>query len=318
VKDSLKFSKAAFKEILPSGAGFFVKRLLDYTAQNGDNLVVGRIQGLTALGLYDKAYSTMNRFLVRMNTGGPGVMFRIFAVIHEEPERFRRAYTKVMLSSSMLSFPVFTALGVMAPQLMLVLFGPQWLEAAAPFSLLCMSACLKLLNTYASTATQAAGRIWSEVWRQVLYIALIVGSIAALSPWGPTGAAAGVLLSTAVMSVLMHVLLQRVTHMGWRQMMSPLLPALACAFGVAVVVLGVEYALRAALPRPNPWLLVFCQAPAAGLFVAGFALFAPFRDLRDVVRELTETLMPKAVREHRWAQAYLRTQADAPPEVKTA
>jgi hypothetical protein len=127
-----------------------------------------------------------------------------------------------------------------------------------------------------------------------------------------------VLLSSAVMSVLMHVLLQRVTHMGWRQMMSPLTPALACAFGVAVVVLAVEYSLRAALPRPNPWLLVFCQAPAAALFVAGFALFAPFRDLRDVVRELTETLIPKAVRQHRWAQAYLRAQAEEPREVKTA
>ncbi len=46
----------------------------------------------------------MNRFLVRLNTGGPGVMFRIFAVIHEEPERFRRAYTKVMLSASIWGF----------------------------------------------------------------------------------------------------------------------------------------------------------------------------------------------------------------------
>ena len=95
-RPSLRFSWAALREMLPTGAGFFAKRLLDYSAQNGDNLVVGKVMGLGALGLYDKAYSTMNRFLVRMNTGGPGVMFRIFAVIHEEPERFRRAYTKVM------------------------------------------------------------------------------------------------------------------------------------------------------------------------------------------------------------------------------
>ena len=38
----------ALREILPSGTGFFVKRLLDYSAQNGDNLVVGKRPGAGA------------------------------------------------------------------------------------------------------------------------------------------------------------------------------------------------------------------------------------------------------------------------------
>jgi teichuronic acid exporter len=310
-KPSLKFSWAALKEMLPTGTGFFAKRLLDYAAQNGDNLVVGKVMGLGALGLYDKAYSTMNRFLVRMNTGGPGVMFRIFAVIHEEPARFRRAYTKVIMSSSMLGFPVFTALGIMSPQLMLVMFGSQWLPAAVPFALLCVTAMLKLLNAYASSATAAAGQIWSEVWRQILYVALIVTGIFSFRDWGPTGAAAGVLSATAVMTVLMHILLKRVTHLPWAQIVRPLVPALLCSLGVAVVVEIVEYALRTVTPQPNPWLLVFCQGPAAALFVVGFALFAPLKELRSIVLEMAQTLAPKAVKRHRWTQAYFNAQAEA-------
>jgi O-antigen/teichoic acid export membrane protein len=310
-KPSLKFSWTALREMLPTGIGFFSKRLLDYAAQNGDNLVVGKIMGLGALGLYDKAYSTMQRFLVRMNTGGPGVMFRIFAVIHEEPERFRRAYTKVMMSSSMLGFPVFTALGIMSPQLMVVMFGRQWEAAALPFTLLCATAGLKLLNAYASSATNAAGRVWSEVWRQILYVVLIVTGIFLFRQWGPAGAAAGVLCATAVMSVLMHVLLQRVTHLPWGQIGRPLVPALLCAIGVAIVTEIVEYALRAMLPEPNPWLLVFTQAPAAAVWVVGFALFAPLKDLRAIVLEMADTVVPKVVKRHRWTQAYLNAQVGA-------
>ena len=317
-RPSLRFSRTALMEILPSGTGFFAKRLLDYTAQNGDNLVVGKVQGLTALGLYDKAYSTMNRFLVRVNEGGPGVMFRIFAVIHEEPERFRRAYTKVMLSSSLMGFPLFTALAVMAPQMMVVMFGSQWTGAATPFALLCVSGALKLLNTYASSATQAAGRVWSEVWRQILFVALIVGFILAFKNYGPSGAAAGVLCATAVMTVLMHILLKRVTHLPWMHIVKPLVPALACSAGVAAVVLGVANALRFVLPQPNAWLLVGCQAPAAAIFVAGFVLFAPFPDLRYVILEVTDTLAPKAVKQHRWMRAYLRTQTGAAGNAGTA
>jgi len=317
-RPSFKFSWAALRAVFPTSSAFFAKRLLDYMAQNGDNLVVGKVQGLTALGLYDKAYSTMNRFLVRLNTGGPGVMFRIFAVIHEEPERFRRAYTKVMLSASMLGFPFFATLIAMAPQLMLVMFGPQWSSAAAPFALLCASGSFKLLNTYASSATQAAGRIWSEVWRQILFVAMIVGFIFAFRDWGPTGAAAGVLCATVVMTVLMHWLLHRVTHLPWSRILKPLVPALVCSAGVAGVVIALEYAMRMAIPRPGPWLLVACQAPVAALFVAGFALFAPFGDLRDLVLELTDTLAPKAIKQHRWARAYLRAHSGAEGEVGAA
>jgi PST family polysaccharide transporter len=311
-RPSLTFSKAAFREIFPSGAGFFVKRLLDYSAQNGDNLVVGRVLGLTSLGLYDKAYSTMNRFLVRLNTGGPGVMFRIFAVIHQEPERFRRAYTKVMVSASMMGFPLFTILGVMAPQIMVVMFGPQWTSAATPFALLCATGALKLLNSYASAATQAAGQIWSEVTRQVTYIALIVALILVFQGWGVTGAAFGVLLATGVMTVLMHLLLQRVTHLRWSEIARPLVPALMCSAGAAAVTVGVEYLLRLALPQVNPWTLVLCQAPVAALFVAAFVLFAPQRDLRLVVAEVVDSLMPKTLRQHRWAKAYLESSTLAP------
>jgi hypothetical protein len=218
----------------------------------------------------------------------------------------------------MLGFPFFATLIAMAPQLMLVMFGPQWGSAATPFALLCASGSFKLLNTYASSATQAAGRIWSEVWRQILFVAMIVGFILAFSRWGPTGAAAGVLCATAVMTVLMHWLLHRVTHLPWSGILKPLVPPLVCSAGVAGVVLALEYAIRMAIPQPSPWLLVVCQAPAAALFVAGFALFAPFRDLRDLVLELTDTLAPKAIKQHRWARAYLRAQGGAEGEVGAA
>ena len=34
------------------------KRLLDYAATNLDNLVVGRLLGMSALGIYNKAFTT--------------------------------------------------------------------------------------------------------------------------------------------------------------------------------------------------------------------------------------------------------------------
>jgi PST family polysaccharide transporter len=302
-RPSLRFSWSAFREILSFGSGFHVKRILDYTAQNGDNVVVGKLLGMTALGLYDKAFSTMNRFLVRM-TGGPGVMFRVFSVIHEEPGRFRRAYQKVVMSSSLLGFSVFAGLIVIAPQLIVVLFGDQWTASADPFRLLCIAGALKLLNTYASSIIQATGRVWAEVWRQLILIALTVGGILAFRSWGPTGAAAAVVLATLVMSVLMHSLLGRIANLSWSGMLRPLTPAVLCAGGVAGVALLVEAALKLPNPTAPPWLLLACQVPLAALFGFAFVLFAPFQELRVVVRDVTRDLAPPFITRQAWAQAY--------------
>ena len=96
------------------------------------------------------------------------------------------------------------------------------------------------------------------------------------------------------------------------------MPAVACSAGLAALLLALEYATRAVVPHPNAWLLAAIQVPLGCLFVGVFVLFAPFRDMRDVIVEVTDTLAPKAVKQHRWMQAYLRMQAATAGHAGTA
>lgn len=302
-RPSFAFSSAALREILAFGAGVHAKRMLDYIAKNVDNIVVGKFLGMTSLGIYDKAFSTMDRFQGRMTTGGPGVLFRVFAIIHEEPERFRRAYHKVVLSTTLMAFPIFAIVIAVAPQFVVVLFGEAWRPAAVPLQLLCVAGALKLLNSYASAASQAAGQIWPELWRQVLYIGLIVASVFLFRSGGPIGASVGVLLSTLVMTVLMNHLLTRVTPLRWRDILAPQLPALACAAGCALTAVAVEQLVRMFL-TPAPWLLLIVPGAAAGAFYAAFVLFAPNAALRALVRDVANDLAPPFIKQHRWVRLY--------------
>lgn len=311
-RPALGISMPALREIFPFGAGVHAKRLLDYVAQNVDNLIVGRLMGMEALGFYDKAFSTMNRFLVRFNTGGPTVTFRIFAIIHDQPERFARAYSKVVMAAMLMALPFFAVLIVVAPQLMVVLFGGRWLPAAVPFQILCLAGCLRVLNTYASAATQAAGWIWSEVARQLIYTVLIVVSLAALRDFGVVGAALGVLGSTAMMAVAMQLLLRRVTRLAWSQLLGPQIPGVVCALGVGATVLLMEYGVRSVVAVPSSWLLLMCQGIVAASFYLGFVLFLPHRELRTLVHEMTNDMVPPVIRRQRWVQLYLASHIGRP------
>ena len=183
------------EDILSFGLGIYVKNLLEYCTQNIDNLIVGRVLGMTSLGYYDKAFNTVTKLSERISLGGPGVSLTAFALMQDDLPRFRRAYRKVILSVSLVGYPVLAGMAVVADELVEVMFGSRWQPAALPLQILCVAAMLRQVSFYASSATQAQGYIWSEVKRQALAVVLAVVGVAWLSRWGIAGAAVGVLLS---------------------------------------------------------------------------------------------------------------------------
>jgi PST family polysaccharide transporter len=287
---SFRFSMAATRELFSFGSGVFVKRLLDYTANSLDNLVVGRILGVTALGFYDKAFTTMSKVLVRINRGGPMVSFRVFSAIYEDAERFRAAYRKVVLATTLLSYPILAGLAAAGPELIVVMYGERWFAAVPAFQLLCIAGTLKITNEYAGMAAQATGRVWNQVWRQATYALLIalfagVGSYAG----GITGAAAGVLVATACMTALMNTLLVRMTALSTRVLLESQIPGLAAAVLVAAAVSLVRFGLAGVLPA---WQLLIVESMTGAATYALYLKLNTFREVRQLIRDTAEDLAP--------------------------
>jgi PST family polysaccharide transporter len=304
------FSMAAFREVFSFGMGLFTKRLIDYSAQNLDSLIVGRVLGITSLGFYDKAFNTMDRLLRRF-TVAPGVSFRIFALIQDDLPRFRAAYLKVVLSATLLAFPVFAVLALSAREFVLVAFGGQWLPAVVPLQILCGAAALKVLNVYASLAIQASGKVWSEVWRQSTYAVLIVVGITALSGWGVAGAALAVLGATIVGTALLQQLASRLAGVTRRDLATALVPGLSCTVIVAVAVFAAQTLLPGALQaQPAPWQLLLCDAATAAVCYLAVLRFSRRAAVRDLVHEVAVDLAP-------WLTRFLPTRP-AEPKVEAA
>jgi O-antigen/teichoic acid export membrane protein len=294
ITPSFRWSRQAISELLSYGFGVHLKRLLEYTSANLDNLVVGKMLDLTSLGLYDKAFSTMGRLVNRLTLGQ--APFRIFAIIHEDEVRFRRAYTRLILSITMIGYPVFAFAMVAAGPLFDVLYGRRWSAAVLPFQVMCVGGMLKHLTAYASQANEAAGGIWSQVRRQAVGLALIVvGAAVGTHYGGITGAAVGVTAATVILTVAMQDLVRRLTGLSWREMVAPQLPAAACGVVVALGALGAAAALRATVATAPSLLMLLVQAAAAALLYALFVLFAPLRALRELVAETAADMLPARV-----------------------
>ncbi len=291
-RPSLRFSFKALGELFSFGSGVFAKRLLDYAANNLDSLVIGRVLGVAPLGFYDKAYTTMNKVLIRTSHGGPMVSFRVFSLIYEEPDRFRRAFRKVVLASMLISSPLLLGLAAIGPELIVVMYGERWQPSVLPFQILCVAGALKVFIEYAGSAIQAMGRVWGQVSRQGVYTGLVVVLVAGLSPWGLSGAALGVLLATVAMTVLMAMLLLRLTAIPVSDVIEPQVPGLVAALAVAGAVVGSRRLAVWVLGGAPAWQLLLIEAMAGVLMYVLYLKLNRFREVRALLRDTADDLSP--------------------------
>ncbi len=287
----LHFSVAAFREIAPFGAGVAANRLLFFVTENLDSIVVGRLFGVASLGYYDKAFNTMSNLTGKLIVD-PGVTFRIFAIIRDDRERFHRAYRKVILSTALVGLPVFCAVIVMAPELLLVMYGPQWTPSIVPFQLLCIVGALRVATGYSSAALLAQGYAWVGFGRTILRNIILVIALYLLQPWGIVGAAVAVVCAALSAMTLTQTLLNRLVGLRWSQLVAPILPGLTCSRDLVPALFAVEVALRAGLGAVPPSIVLAAKAITAIVVFVPFVVSFRISGMSDVVAEVLADMAP--------------------------
>jgi PST family polysaccharide transporter len=287
-----RFVPSAARELMSFALGTYTKGMLEYFSQNADNLVIGRVLGIDALGLYDKAFSSVQRVYNKLTVGGPSVSFRALAIMQDEPERFRRAFEKIMIASTLVGYATFATLGTMGPYVIEVLFGEKWRPSIVPFQLLCAAGALKVPSAFGGAAANARGWIWSNVWRQALQVVCIVVGVYAAAPWGINGASTAVLASTAIMFALTQSMLHAATGLGWPDLLRPQVPGILLAASLTLLVWGIDVVLRSASNMPA-YAILASQTAGASLFAVAFISWCPFRDVRLVVHEIVNDVSPR-------------------------
>lgn len=289
---SFKFVPSVVRELVSFAFGTYAKGLLEYVALTIDNLIVGRVLGVTALGYYDKAFASTQRAYNKLTLGGPGVSFRALAIIQDDPERFRRAFEKIVVSSTVLTYGVFAVLGAMGPHFIVFLFGEKWQPSVLPFQMLCVGAALRTANAFAGAAANARGWIWSNVWSQAAYVAMIAVGVYIAAPWGINGAAMAVLIATAMMTALTMGIVRAAAELNWRQLLVPHGPGILLAAVLGGLVWGIDVAaVQLGITAHFPVLAA--QVVVGGLAGVAALRWTPFPLVATVVHDILNDVSPK-------------------------
>jgi O-antigen/teichoic acid export membrane protein len=208
--------RRALRELLCYGGGISVARLANYVATRGDNVIVGRALGATALGLYGPAYHLMALPADLFQRIAQTVLFPVISRLQAEPERLAAAYRRGLAVTALMVLPGTMLAILLAPEVVAALLGPRWHGVIAPLQILAGGMFFRVGYKMSVVFLKATGTVRQFALRQIPYPLLVLSLGWFGTRWGVSGVAAGVVAALGVHYLLLTTLGLRVAGLTLR------------------------------------------------------------------------------------------------------
>jgi O-antigen/teichoic acid export membrane protein len=119
--------------------------IFNYSATQGDDLLVGRLLGLQNLGFYQLAYKLANLPLTEVSEILTQVTLPIYTKIGSDLKRLKRAFLKTAFYSTLLSLAMAVFLIIFAHPLVRIILGEKWLPLVSPLRILAVFSIFRSL-----------------------------------------------------------------------------------------------------------------------------------------------------------------------------
>lgn len=282
-RPSLRFSLPHFRELFGFGASVLGTNLLTFVGRNADDLLIGYFLGPVPLGYYSVAYRLVRTAASLLRNVTNSAALPAFARVQNEPERIRAAFYQGAHYTSVLAFPAFAGMSLLAPELVRAVFGPQWGPSAPVMRVLALVGILHTVFAFNTSVMLALGKASWRFWLTFLKAVMDVAAFAVALRWGIVGVAGAFVLSGYLFLPLPVYAVHRLVGLDLRTYLAQYRAPFLATLLMSGVVLAVRPLLAGAppLPRVAAGAMVGALAYAAALFLLHPALL---RDVRTLFR----------------------------------
>lgn len=188
------------------GGGLTLTGLIVYVAYNFEKVLLGRFWGADAVGLYGRAYQLSNIPTDNLNGAVGEVAFSALSRVRNDPPRFKSYFLKAYSLVLALTIPITIAVALFSPELIAVVLGPKWSDAAPIFRLLSPTILIFAMINPIGWLIFSLGMIGRSLKVAMVLAPLVICGYIVGLPYGPKGVA---LAYSTVM------LLWVVPHVAW-------------------------------------------------------------------------------------------------------
>jgi PST family polysaccharide transporter len=178
---TFSFDRAIAKRLLRFGLPLAASLGAEAVLLNTDYVIVGRALGATAVGLYLLAFN--------VSSWAPGVILNAlrwvampsFSQLSEDKDAFSYGVQRSVVLLVTFMLPVTVVITVLAPTLVVFLYGDVWAPAAGVLQFLAVLGVVRLVTSLTADVLSGAGKTFAALWVHIgwavaLIPALIIGT----------------------------------------------------------------------------------------------------------------------------------------------
>ncbi|HVF32735.1 MAG TPA: lipopolysaccharide biosynthesis protein [Acidimicrobiales bacterium] len=288
------FDGRALRDMLGISGYVTASQFVSYGNNNGDNLIVGRALGATALGYYGFAYRLMILPLQRFGGIISQSAFPAMARVQDDLTRLRSGYITATCYVAAVCFPVTVGIAVASPLAVPLVLGERWRPAVPALQILALAGPLLSANRLTDALFRAIGRANWNFWLNLVALGLHVVAFVVGVRDGIRGVAIAFVVATFLMIVPGILMAARALRLPWWFMAPPLAPIFLATATMAGVAVGVLWVVPDG--TPDALELALLGGLAGAVYLGVLVRFAP--DLVAEVRSLVRRKRSPAGHSH--------------------
>ena len=151
------FSKSSFQRLISFGIFTSISTVVDTIYENLLSSMFGKVLGVTAAGYFYQAKKTEETVTTALASSVGLVAFPVLANLQGDKTKFTSEMRSIMLSISGTLVPLVLLLSVYANEIILLLYGFQWIESAVYFKLLLFAGCFMIIENLNRSVLKSLG-----------------------------------------------------------------------------------------------------------------------------------------------------------------
>lgn len=272
------------KELIRFAGGVNLSILLWYWYVSADSLIIGRMLGSTALGIFAMAMNlsklSWNKVWMAVNP----ILLPLFTEARGKEGELGRVFLKVNYWVALMIFPAAFGMISVAPEIVTVLLSAKWSAVIIPLQWLCLLGVSRGLVVLMSPVILALGRVRLEVMFSLVCGVVLPLVFVLVQPYGVNAiAAAWAMVFPVLAAVVLLPLVLRA--LGLR--LGEYLRVLRTPFLASLAMVAILYALQLLIPGPPSILLVVKILAGAGIYLGLITLLegSPYHEFRRLLAD---------------------------------
>jgi O-antigen/teichoic acid export membrane protein len=238
-----RFSTKGMEVLFTFGALVALSEIIFVAYSQVDIVIMGRFFDIAEIGMYGVAVQLATMLLAKTVPLFNVVAFPAFARINAIEGDSNDYLVTALRFASILVFPIFLGVAMVADDLIGVVLGNNWVEIAGIFSIVVVTVPLRIISYITSPAVLAAGGARINMENSFLTLLVLIVAIFALMPFGLPGVAVAWSIGSLTIFSLTMVRGGRLLSIALSQFASAFSPALFCALAMccALYVIDLGY-----------------------------------------------------------------------------